>query len=146
MAFWAVSAPCWVVSSHPAAPQFLLDRAVLNLFMSHPLLVPGIILTQVRCLALGPVKPHVIPKASLLDPLQLSIMWMASHSSGVPTAQLGVVSKSAFFIFHNMILVSRLMTPKRHHGKPKRMHLNKLLSGSIQLNIFRQIQNLLNGE
>lgn len=55
-------------------------------------------------------------------------------------------SRALSSFFYIMILVCMLVTPKKHLERLTRLHLNKILLGSILLKIFRQIQDLLHGK
>lgn len=70
---WAVSAFCLLMStSH--APQVLLSRAALGLFIPSLCLYRGLVaLTQLQHLALGLVKTHDIPTSPLLELVQVPL-------------------------------------------------------------------------
>ncbi|KAK4818697.1 hypothetical protein QYF61_017918 [Mycteria americana] len=76
-------------------PQVLLHRAALNPFISQPVLIPGVALTQVQDTALGLVEPHEVHTGPLLQIVQVPLDGISSLRRVSYTAQLGVVCKLA---------------------------------------------------
>lgn len=85
MAVWAVSTHWWLMSGF-LSTQVLLCRAALKDF-SHPVLVSGIVLTQVQRLALGPVE--------LDEFIQVLLDGTLSFCSVTHTVQLCIIYKLA---------------------------------------------------
>ncbi|KAK4821667.1 hypothetical protein QYF61_027135 [Mycteria americana] len=83
LAFWAASAHCWLMSSFfiHQYPQVFLGRAALNPLIPQPVLIPGVALTQVQDLALGPVEPHEVHMGPLLQLVQVPLDGILSLSS-----------------------------------------------------------------
>ncbi|KAK4822221.1 hypothetical protein QYF61_011862, partial [Mycteria americana] len=54
-------------------PQVLLRRAALNPFIPQPVLIPGVVLTQVQDFALGLVEPHEVSIGPLLKFVQVAL-------------------------------------------------------------------------
>ncbi|KAK4830181.1 hypothetical protein QYF61_008972 [Mycteria americana] len=76
-------------------PQVLLHRAALNPFISQPVLIPGVALTQVQDPALGLVEPHEVPIDPLLQLVQVPLDGIPSLRRVNHTTQLGVICKLA---------------------------------------------------
>ncbi|KAK4830182.1 hypothetical protein QYF61_008973 [Mycteria americana] len=76
-------------------PQVLLHRAALNPFISQPVLIPGVALTQVQDPALGLVEPHEVPIGPLLQLVQVPLDGIPSLRGVNHTTQLGVICKLA---------------------------------------------------
>ncbi|KAK4815356.1 hypothetical protein QYF61_001344 [Mycteria americana] len=75
--------------------KVLLCRAALNPFIPHPVLIPGVALTQVKDLALGLVEPHEVHMDPLLELVQVPLNGILSLRRVNRTTQLGVICKLA---------------------------------------------------
>jgi len=72
--------------------QVLLGRAALKLFIPQPLLIVGVVLTQVQDLALGLIEPHEVHTGPLLELVQVPLDDL--RPSGGLTAPLSLVSSA----------------------------------------------------
>ena len=82
LAFWAARAPCWLTSS---TLRCFFSRAALNPFIPQLVLVVHVALTQVQTLHMDLLNllRFIWAHCSSLS----RSLWMASHPSGVSTAQ-----------------------------------------------------------
>lgn len=94
-------------ASHPQHPQVLFSRAALNLFIPQPVLIPGVVPTQVQQLAFS-LKPHETPMGPLLELVQVPLDATVS-SSGMSTAPLNLVSSANFLRVYLISLSMSLM-------------------------------------
>ncbi|KAK4828118.1 hypothetical protein QYF61_023916 [Mycteria americana] len=76
-------------------PQVLLHRDALKPFISQPVLILGVALTQVQDLALGLVEPHEVHMGPLFKLVQVPLDGIPSLGHVNHTIQLGVVCKLA---------------------------------------------------
>ncbi|KAJ7422088.1 hypothetical protein WISP_39760 [Willisornis vidua] len=76
-------------------PQVLLIRAAFDLFVSQPMLILGVGLTQVQHLVLGLIKPHEIFTGPLFKVAQVPLDDVPSFRCVNSTTQLGVICKFA---------------------------------------------------
>jgi len=76
-------------------PQVLLSKAALNTFISQPVLIAEVALTQVQDLALGLVEPHEVHTGPLLELVQVPLDGILSFWCVNCTTQFGVVCKLA---------------------------------------------------
>jgi len=75
LAFWAVEAHCWLVSSLPSTSTLrsFLSGLCSYLFILQLLLIAGVAKTQVQDLALGLVKPPAVLLGPLFKPVQVTL-------------------------------------------------------------------------
>ena len=95
LAFWAVSAHCWLMPSFSSTSTPKSFSAGLLSIPSSPVLILGAALTQVQDLALGLVELHEIPTVPPLQLVQVSLDDILSFSHVGYTTQLGVICKLA---------------------------------------------------
>jgi len=76
-------------------PQVLLSRVGLDPFIPQPVLIVGVVLTQVQDLALGLVEPHEVHTGPLLKLVQVPLDGIPSFWCVNCTTQLGVICKLA---------------------------------------------------
>ena len=93
MAFWAVSAHCWVILSFLSTRTLNFCSAGLLSTLSLPSL--EIAPTHVQDLALGLIEPHEVCTGPPLKPAQVPLDGIPSRQRGDRTTQLGVVGKLA---------------------------------------------------
>ena len=81
-----------LISQHP---QVLLGMTALNPFISQPVLVSGVALTQVQDPTLGLVEPREVHMGRLLKHVQVPLDGILSLRHVDCTTQLGVICKLA---------------------------------------------------
>ncbi|KAK4829131.1 hypothetical protein QYF61_002210 [Mycteria americana] len=92
LAFWAVSAHCWVMSGFSFT---ITPKAALNPFTPQPVLILRVAPTQVQDPALGLFEPHEVHMGPLLELVQVPLHGIPSLRRVNHTTQLGVICKLA---------------------------------------------------